>query len=172
MSWKFWKKAKPRVYLGTLRVDPRDDFKRHLEIWSVDARNRVALEIYGYLEEFFQLPPASEVADPARSDLGLDVTVLQWQLGQAMEFNLGFGGIPLVWRPKIVLQARLFYLQSGKTRSVYKATEKMSWGVFFDRVISWRNFFFRNVLPLRENDMKNLLYQASIKVLKKAQQAI
>lgn len=172
MNWKLWKKEKPRVFLGTLRINPRGDFKRHLETWDVEARNQIALEIYGYLEEFFQLPPASDVKDPLRSDLGLDVTILQWQSGQALNFTLGSSGIPLVWRPKVVLQAKLFYLESGRIRSMYRATEKMPWSVFIDRVVSWRNLFFRYAIRMEENDMKYLLYRASIKVLKKAHQAI
>ncbi len=76
MNWKFWKKEKPRVFLGTLRIIPRDDFNRHLEVWDVETRNRVALRIYDYLEEFFELPLVSEIEKPVRSDLGLDIEVV------------------------------------------------------------------------------------------------
>ncbi len=172
MNWKFWKKEKPRVFLGTLRIIPRDDFNRHLEVWDVETRNRVALRIYDYLEEFFELPLVSEIEKPVRSDLGLDITVLSWQLGQAKELRLGVWSIPLVWRPKIVVQARLFFLRTGKNKSSYIVTEKMTWGVFIDRVYSWRNFFNRFSIRFEENDIKYLLYQASIKVLKKTAQTV
>lgn len=77
-----FKKEKSRVFLGMLRIVPRVDFKRHFEIWEIEERNEIALELYGYLEEFFQLPMATEVDEPRRNDLRLDVTVLKFQLGQ------------------------------------------------------------------------------------------
>lgn len=167
------KKEKPRVFLGTLEIIPRKDFKRYFEEWSMERRNETTLKLYGYLDEFFELPLASEIIEPRRTDLGLDVTILKYQLGLLTDVQLGYIGFPLIWRPKIIIQSRLYNLETNRTNKIYKVTQKMLWSTFVNRFFSWRNLFsFRLSVVLAEEDLKYMLYQASIKLMNKTRESI
>ena len=166
MFSKLLRKTKPNVYLGSLAVAPRADIKRHIDQWGMFETEDLDSGLRQSLKEIFSLPLAIEVKEPTNSDLGLDVIVPKFQSGDAWDLALGEIGLPLLWRPKIIVSSRLFYLKSDKTKSTFSVTQKMKWNQYFRRyftlraILRWRPMFDKQ-------DMDYLLYQACHKLLLK-----
>ena len=171
MFSKILKGEKPRVYLGALAVAPRTDIKRHMEQWGDFQSEDLDDSLKASLGEIFSLPSANNVEDPKNSDLGLDVVVPKFQSGDAWDLSLGEWGIPLFWRPKVMVTSRLFYLKSKKTKATFSITQKMKWGEYIRRLFTWRAFL-RFSPVFNKGDMDYLLYQACHKILIKMQKAI
>ena len=167
---KILKKEKPRIFLGTLAVAPRADIKRHLDQWGMFKNEDLDSSLRQNLKEIFSLPSASEVGEPKSNDLVLDVVVPKFQSGDAWDLSLGDFGIPLMWRPKVTVSSRLYYLKSEKTKATFSVTEKMKFGQYISRLFTWRAFLrFRPVFDSK--DMEYLLYQACHKLLLKMQKS-
>ncbi len=116
------------------------------------------------LKEIFSLPSAQNIEDPKNTDLVLDVVVPKFQSGDALDLSLGDIGIPLMWRPKITISSRLYYLNTDSV------TEKMKFSQYIGRLFTWRAVLrFRPVFD--SEDMEYLLYQACHKLLVKMQKA-
>mgnify|MGYP000046386182 CR=1 FL=1 len=157
------KKEKPRVFLGTLSVVPRTDFKK-IDEWGVFHKEDIDSEFRQTLEEIFSLPLAAEVEKPLKTDLVLDVIISQFQSGDAWGIDVGIIEFPIFWRPKVEVKSRLYSLKSKKTKKVFSATEKIKWSKFFNRILSWRGLLrFRPVFD--KSDMNYLLYKACHRLL-------
>jgi len=166
----FLKKEKPRVFLGTLSVVPRTDFKK-VDEWGIFHKEDIDSEFRKTLEEIFSLPPASEVENPLKSDLVLDVIISQFQSGDAWGIDIGIMGVPIFWHPKIEVKSRLYSLKSKKTKKVFTASEKIKWSQFFNRILSWRGLLrFRPVFDKAE--MNYLLYKACHKLLSEMKESL
>ena len=90
------------------------------------------------------------------------------ELKAAMEAELAARGIglPVFWRPKVMVACRLYYLKSQKTKSTFSVTQKMPWGELGSRQLTWRAIFrFRP--PFDAEDMNRLLYIACQSLLVK-----
>ena len=170
MFEKLLKKKKPRVFLGTLAVVPRTDFKK-IDEWGIFKKEDVDSELRKSLEEIFNLPMASEIDNPLKNDLVLDVIIPKYQLGGAWDVELGVFGFPIFWRPKVEIKSRLYNLKSKKTKKVFSATEKLNWGAYWSRFFSWRGLFrFRPLFD--KDDMNQLMYKACHKLLLKMTKSI
>jgi hypothetical protein len=167
---KILKKEKPRIFLGTLAVVPRADIKRHLDQWGMVKNEDLDSSLRQNLKEIFSLPPANEVHEPKSNDLVLYVVVPEFQSGDAWDLSLGDFGIPLMWRPKVTVSSRLYYLKSEKTKATFSVAEKIKLGQYISRLFTWRAFLhFRPIFDPK--DMEYLLYQACHKLLLKMQKA-
>ena len=170
MFSKLLKREKPRVFLGVLAVAPRSDIKRHLDQWGMFKNEDLDSSLRQNLKEIFSLPSAQSVEDPKKTDLVLDVVVPKFQSGDAWDLSLGEIGIPLMWRPKITISSRLYYLNTEKTKETFSVTEKMKFSHYVGRLFTLRGIFrFRPVFDSR--DMEYLLYLACHKLLLKMQKA-
>jgi len=111
------------------------------------------------LEEIFTFPLAIDVKDAKSSDLVIDVVVPDFQGGEFALDELALS-IPLaaMWRPKVTIASRIYYLKSQKTKKKFLVTQKMSIGEYLDRALSWRGFF--RFKPLF--DSKDLDYLTSL----------
>lgn len=171
MLGRFFKKEKPRVFLGALAVAPRTDLKRHLDEKGVFEDANLDSVLRQSLTEIFSLAPVQTVTSPLATDLVLDVVIPKFQSGDAWDISLGEISFPIFWRPKVTVASRLYSLTTQKTKATFSATEKMKWGHYLSRIISWRAFFrFRPVFDRK--DIEFLLYQACGKLLVKMQKAI
>jgi len=167
---KLLKKEKPRIFLGTLAVAPRADIKRHLDQWGMFKNEDLDSGLRQSLKEIFSLPSAYEVNEPRYNDLVLDVIVPKFQSGDAWDLSFGDFGVPLMWRPKVTVSSRLYYLKSEKTKVTFSVTEKMKLSQYLSRLFTWRAAFrFRPVFDSK--DMEILLYRACYKLLLKMQKA-
>ncbi|MCG7948710.1 MAG: hypothetical protein N0C84_20430 [Candidatus Thiodiazotropha taylori] len=170
MFKKILNREKPRVYLGALAVAPRADIKRHVDQWGMFQNEDLDTGLRQNLKEIFSLPSAKEVAAPKSNDLVLDVVIPKFQSGDAWDLTIGDLGIPLMWRPKVTVSSRLYYLKSEKTKATFSVTEKMKLGHYIGRLFTWRAIFrFRPIFDSK--DMEYLLYQACYKLLQKMQKA-
>ena len=160
------KREKSRVFLGALAVVPRKDMKRYIDQWGMFQSESFDNSLQTTLLEIFALPPASEVVAPMSTDLGLDVLIPSFQSGDYWDVSLGEIGLPIFWRPKVTVACRLYYLKSQKTKSTFSVTQKMPWGEFVSRQLTWRAIFrFRP--PFDAEDMNRLLYIACQSLLVK-----
>lgn len=165
----FGRREKPRVFLGTLVVVPRSDIKRHIDQRGWSRREDLEIPLQTNLRETFSLPVASEVSDPLPTDLGLDVYIPSFQSGDAAGFSLDLG-VPIfwifLWRPKVTVTCRLYYLQSQETKDVYSVTQKMPWREYASRLFTWRAIFrFRPIFSAE--DLNRLLDLACHSLLNK-----
>ncbi len=171
MFSKILKREKPKVYLGAVAVAPRSDIKRHLDQLGMFKNEDLDSNLCNNLKEIFSLPLAEGAENPKNSDLVLDIVIPKFQSGDAWDLSLGEIAIPLMWRPRITISSRLYYLNTGKTKATFSVTEKMKFSLYIGRLFTWRSFFrFRPIFD--SEDMEYLLYQACHKLLLKMQKAI
>lgn len=171
MLRRLFKKEKPRVFLGVLAVAPRADLKRHLDEKGLFEDANLDISLRQSLTEIFSLAPVQSASSPLATDLVLDVVIPQFQSGDAWDVSLGEIGFPIFWRPKVTVASRLYSLTTQKIKATFSVTEKMKWGQYLSRIISWRAFLrFRPVFDRK--DIEYLLYQACGKLLVKMQKAI
>ena len=123
------------------------------------------------LEEVFCLHSISSIAEPKKSDVGLDVVIVTLHGGDAFTVNFGTAGIPIFWRPKIKLVSRLYNIKQNKTIKTFSVSKSVTWREFIANLFSLRGLFRWG--PLYHNeDMELLLYQACLELLDKMRKAI
>lgn len=176
-----FRKDKPRIYLGTLAVVPRSDFKRHfeevswrriLDFFGSSKTEDLDTELHTALADLFALPPVASREQPKDSDLALDVVIPKFQGGEFLPVDVGQAVIPFIpfmWRPKVTVAARLVHIDSGQTRAAYVLTQKLEWMAYFKRILSLEDFFWesRGESLFTANDTRRLFYMACIRVLEK-----
>ena len=120
---RFFKKDRPRIFLGNLSVVPRTGFKSSFEQWNLFNRSTEDFDekIRKSLEEIFTFPLAENISEPNPSDLVIDVMVPDFQGGQFL-----LDDIPLFWHPKV--------------KKKFMITKKMTLRNYLDRAFSLRGF--------------------------------
>jgi len=163
-------KKPSRLFLGALAVAPRRDFLRHLEELPFSKPAPLEHALRAKLGELFSLPLASAADGLLPSDLAFDVVVEGYQFGGSADVALGLHGFLLLWRPKVRVAARLFYLQSKKTKATFTVTQRMPWSAYLNRVLSWKVLVGLKQ-PATRSDLECLLEFASKKLLSRVQRA-
>lgn len=160
MFRKLLKREPARLFLGTLSVATGGNLVRHLE--SLPGGTPPALDraLLVELAELISLPMAATVEVPQSTDLAFDLALQGYRFGNATDLSLGTAGLPMYWRPKVRLAARLYLLQSNKTRTTFHITQKMPWSAYLNRALSWRVLLGLE-RPARRSDLESLLRQAS-----------
>jgi hypothetical protein len=165
------KKKKPRVFLGALAVAPRTDLKRYLDEYGLFEDANLESALREGITEIFSLPSAQSAESPLATDLVLDVLIPKFQSGDAWEVSLGDISLPIFWRPKITVAARLHLLKTEEIIATFTATEQMKLGQFWGRIFTWRAFLhFKPVFD--RDDMERLLYLACKKLQAKIKRSI
>lgn len=163
MFSKLWRKEKPRVYLGKVVVAPRSEAKK-IDQWGLFKSEDLEDGIRRKLDEVFSLPQINSRQDFKKNDLALDVIILNIQGGELDGVGLVEITLPIFWRPKIEIAARLYYADSGKTHTTFKAIEKMPWSQYLSGAFSMRGLFrFKPMFGV--NELEPLLYRACEKLL-------
>ncbi|WP_370977852.1 hypothetical protein [Agaribacterium sp. ZY112] len=171
MLKRFFKKKKFSLYLGSLAVAPRSDFRRHFDEWSAFGKEDLDSSLRAQLIEIFELPLASTISQPTDTDLALDVVVPEFQSGDILDVALGDMGFPLAWRPKVDVAARIYKLDTGKTIHTASVTAKLGWKQYFSRLFTWRAFI--RLKPMFDSSDLNLLLQrACLELLSKLRKAV
>jgi len=175
LNWlrTLFRRERPRIFLGTLAVAPRGDFKRYFEYtrthgpFDIDGwrgANDLDSELRTALTELFSLPPISSRETPKESDLALDVIIPEFQAGQFLPVNAGPVMIPIMWRPKVKVGGRLYVIDTGETRCTHTVSEQLKWRDTLKRVLTPSAVFWGHP-PFTPDDTKKLFYAASIKLL-------
>ncbi len=149
-----------RLFLGTLSVATGGNLVRHLESLTGGTPPALDQALFVELAELISFPMAAAVEVPQSTDLAFDVALQCYQFGSATDLSLGTAGLPLYWRPKVRLAARLYHLETNKTRTTFHVTQKMPWSAYLNRALSWRVLLGLE-RPARRVDLENLLRQAS-----------
>lgn len=160
----------PRVFAGTLRVVSGRNLVRQLESLSSAVPSDMDHALLGDLQAVISLPPISTADSPQPSDMAFDVVLQSYRLGCSADLSLGTVGIPLYWRPRVRVAARLYQLQSNKTKKTFALTQCMSWAQYFQRILSWKVFIGLEPVAGR-GDMQILLRQAGERLLARLERA-
>lgn len=148
-----------RLFVGALGVSGRRDLMRHLEDGLFVAPTALERGLLADLNDMFSAPLANAVVDPGPSDLAYDIALQGLRRGMAADVGLGGFGVPLFWRPKVRLVAKLYELQSKKTKATFSVTQRMPWPEFLYRLLSWR-VMLNLEHPGRRSDLEHLLRRA------------
>ncbi len=170
---RLFRKESPRVFLGTLAVAPRSDFKSSIEQWTLFNKNVEDFDetLRKSLEEIFTLPLAIDVSEPKATDLVLDVIVPDYQGGEFALDGTALFPLAAIWRPKVKVASRLYYLKSKKTKKKFLITQKMTMKEYLNRSFSWRGFI--RFKPLFDSeDLDQLIGMACYDLLKEVKKAI
>ncbi|MDG5977659.1 hypothetical protein H010_20546 [Hydrogenophaga taeniospiralis CCUG 15921] len=160
MFSKLLKREPARLFLGAVSVATGRNLAHHLERLSGGTSPALDRALLAELAEWLPFPTAATVEAPQATDMVFDVVLQGHRFGSATDLSLGTGGLPMYWRPKIRLAARLYHLQSNKTKTIFHVTQKMPWSVYLNRALSWRVLVGLE-RPARRSDMEALLRQAS-----------
>ncbi len=145
MFRKLFNLKKPRLYLKSITVVPTDE--------GMDE------QLKEELEGIFGKPHTAEIPDLTSTDLGLEIFVPDYRLGDAGVLWLGIEGaaVPLMFRPRIELRARLFQIESGRTVKVFTVRRKMAIKKGFARMFSWGGMIDQTFTP---RDVQALFFDA------------
>lgn len=133
---------KPRsdLYLGTTAVVPRSAIKKLLEGDFLPGTDDLDVSLKQKLEQIFDLSKATDLKDPKDTDLGIDVIVTNYLLGPSGGY-IDVIDVPIFWRPKIEVAARVYKLCDGRTVYATRSVKKLSFKEYFSRILSFRGFF-------------------------------
>lgn len=163
------KREPPRVFVGSLSV-ASGNLLRHLEGLSGTPPPALDQALLVELAELLPLPKAETVDTPLATDMAFDVALQGYRSGSATDFSLGAVGLPLYWRPRVRLAARLYHLRSKKPKASFQVTQRMPWSMYLSRVLSWRVLAGLEH-PARRNDLEKLLRQATERLVTRVQGA-
>ena len=156
-----------RIYLRNLAVAPRDSLSRYLEGGFAKSDRDVESAMEQRLREIFTFPPA-EPGKARPTDRHIDISIRRWSTG-----CVAFFGLPMIWRPKICLEARLYSPLDEKMRATVSATDSMRWSeIGREFLSSGRLSYFPTAFAARsaEEKMLVLLNRASIALLERLTQ--
>lgn len=153
------------MYLGALVVVPRDQIKA-MDQWGCFDYQDLEGGLRKSLADIFCLTPVCEREDARSDDLALEVVVAHFQGAEFWSIDTGSFRIPYFWRPKVHLKARLYFIDTMKTKASCEVLLKLSLSQYFSRLLSWNGLFrFRPLFG--EQDMNLLLSEACLKLLRK-----
>lgn len=173
MLSRLFKNEPARIFLGTLAVAPRSDFKTSIEQWTWSGRISKDLDegLQKSLVEIFTFPLATDVVDPKPSDLVIDVIVPDFQGGEFIADGIAFLPLIAMWRPKVKIASRLYYLKSKKTKKKFLITKKMNISEYLNRVFSLRGFL--RFKPLFDGkDLDQLTSRACYELLQQVKEKV
>lgn len=168
MLGRLFQKEKPRVFLGILSVVPRSDFKQLIEDWDTLGQVDFDDQLRRELGEIFTFPSLDDREEPHKTDLALDIIVSDYRRGGAIVLERPFEFFWL-WRPTITMSARLYDPSTGKSRRTFVVKKRMRLG-------RWFRHRLRGIFDLGPTydaeDLKDLLHQASVKLLTQLRKAV
>jgi hypothetical protein len=159
MLGRFFRSKPRRLYVGTLGVAAPPNITRQFEEFVFMEPADLDLVLLGGLNGIFSSPAAGTVEAPLPSDLAYDVALRSYRFGGVADPTLGLLQVPLAWRPRIRLDARLYYLKTNKTKATFSVTQRMPWAEYLVRVLSPRVLMGWERLG-RRSDLERLLHRA------------
>ncbi|MFT2092018.1 hypothetical protein [Paraglaciecola sp. 2405UD69-4] len=170
MLLDWFKPEKPNVYLGSLAVVNDSKISKVESFFSMTG-NSLQGHMRKELQEIFCLHSASSIAEPKKSDMGLDVVIVTLHGGDAFTVGYGTVEVPIFWRPKIKLVSRLYKLQENKTIQTFSVSQSVSWREFIGNLFSFSHIWGFGSL-YNNKDMEVLLYKACIELVDKMRKSL
>jgi hypothetical protein len=134
---RIFRKTPVRLYVGSITVHPRSDFKRHFEgglLGGATLDSALAQRV----QEFFALPRASDADVINESDIGVDVILESYSCGGWADVSSSALSFPIFWRSKVRLEARVYHLKTGKVKANLHVTQRIAWGEHVASLFSWK----------------------------------
>lgn len=153
--------------MGTLFVVPQGGLRQHIENMHWGQKEEVEAELQTSLIELFSFPMVALRNHPEESDLVLDVAISKIQKGSIL-----FGeNLLFFWRPKVMLVARLYQINSNNLCDTYSVCKSIDWKTFLKKVTSPRVLF--GLAPfVSTQDIQRLFYTAAVDLLKQVNKDI
>ncbi|MCB1386055.1 MAG: hypothetical protein KDJ80_08965 [Nitratireductor sp.] len=118
------------------------------------------------LRQLLDLPHRLSREPKVATDLALDVTVPEYNFGDALVFDAGVFVFPLAWRPSITVTGRLYKIDSGETIEAVTVKHTLNWLRWVGKILS-----VPRLLRIRAStsnaDMARLTTEAVVKLLSK-----
>ena len=167
---KFFRKSPAQLYVGTLTVLPRKDFLRHFEggFLSGAQMDHVLTE---RLLVIFAFPKAADLSAPKDDDVAIDVVLESYSRGGWAEVSGGALELPLLWRPKVRLGARLYYLKTGKSKAKVNVTQSVGWGEYLATLLHWKVYLGLSSPSTRQR-LEQLLDLAALQLKARIENAV
>jgi hypothetical protein len=153
------KREPSRLFVGSLSV-ASGNLVRHLEGLVGTPPPALDRALLVELSELLPFPAADTVETPLETDIAFDVALQDYRSGSSTDLSLGAVGLPMFWRPRVRLAARLYHLRSKQPKATLHVTQRMPWSVYLNRVLSWRVLVGLQH-PARRSDLEQLLRQAT-----------
>lgn len=166
----FGRKKDPKIYLGSIGVIPKPGTARADEKGLTKSEDFEAV-LQCLLEEIFCLPPLRERMVEMDDDLVLDVFVSNYQGGVFEAITSTEFFVPIFWRPKIELRARLSSVKTEQVIAVLVSRSKMRWRHYWSAVLTVRRLV--GLAPMfTAKDMEPLFIAAAYRLLLKLKKAV
>lgn len=98
-----------------------------------------------------------------RKAVGVDIIIAHHQLGDIATLRVEDVSLPILWRPQLHVVFRVFNVKCGSTIESFEYKKKMSWLVYFRRLLA-----FRLVVPFGIRDIEPLFIAVYVDFLKAA----
>ncbi len=171
---RFWKRLfgiRRSLYLGNITVTSSFSLKKGISKLNPPKFPVDPGLIEQTLREVMALSPVSSRAPANKSDLAIDITVSDFDMGEFMLFSaLGFT-IPFAWRPDIAMTAHVYQIDSGTTIFAHTVKQKLEWKVWLRKIRS-PQALLRIKAFMDPDDVRYLVRKASLTLLKRVQDAI
>ena len=177
MFWKWKKETRRKLFLGSVTVASSPSLKKGISSsWTPDD-NDVKELIQQSLLEILALPPLSQRDPDNGDDLAIDLTVSDYELGSFTYLGAGHYVVPLVWRPEIIMTARVYEPANDKTICAHTVRYRPSWKQWIRMNLSIRELIkTRGKLNPRDRSpdvdaerIKRFVLQSCVNLLTKVQ---
>ena len=157
--------------MGTVSVAPPDNIRKYLE-GSSSEEDTAGDKLKDLLEEMMSLPKLSPNQKVTDTDLVLNIVISRFYFGSGLEeFSLPDISIPVFWRPKIEVGARLTRATDGKTVYTSVVVTRMPWKEYLSRTLSFKGIIGWGEL-FNIDDINMLLGKSCIRLLEKLRNEI
>ena len=165
MFSNLFKQKRERVYIDLLVVAPREEISK-IDEWGMFKSVDLEGSARQRLIEIFQLHHVSQRVGVEKNDLALDVIVINLQGGEFTGLQASDFFMPILWKPKVQIRSRLYYIETKKNKASFSVTVKMPWKEYIQRLFSFNGLI--RYKPLFDfNDVDKLLTKASIELMQK-----
>lgn len=163
----FFRSSQPKIYLGNVCAIPRKDFLRNFEGGFFGGEKWPA-NLLEELRALLAYPSISELITADGSELAVDVAIESYSRGGwAYYSGGGLLSIPLLWRPKIQLMAKLYSVKTGKQRQVIRVVQRSSWGNYSSAISNWKvylGFSSATTDPMLSELLRGAAQQLKLKI--------
>jgi hypothetical protein len=136
MLLRIFRRQPRRLFLGDVAALGRDTVRRGLERLASDVPASLDRALLVELIDSCPWPPVRDAGLPGPTDLAVDFDLVTYRHGISTLVSFDSVTIPLFWRPKVTLTARLYYLQSRQPLRTINVTESMPLAVFLRGILS------------------------------------
>ena len=126
-SWRWFWRRKPKIYIGQLMVQEATGFQRVFEFGYQDG---ISASLKQELRDLFTMQKVAQRTEERAEDVVLDVIVTDFETGFLDLADIQGIPIPLAWRPKVSITARISRIGTNQPMKTYQLTQKQSWADF------------------------------------------